>query len=83
MNPTDEEVMAALCSEWRTTEAVRRIVFGEVQSGPRRDRQIDILRDRLRKLAKWGFVERRTDSTDPRCGAEWRLKPREDDCDDA
>ena len=77
MTPTDEDVLAALTAEWRTTEAVRMAVFGEVQSGPRRDRQVDILRDRLRKLAKWGYVERRTDSTDPRCGAEWRLRPRE------
>lgn len=76
MTPTDEEVLAALTPEWQTTEAVRRRVFGEAESGPRRDRQIDILRDRLRKLAKWAYVERRTDSTDPRCGAEWRLAPR-------
>lgn len=74
MTPTDEDVLAALTAEWRTTEAVRMAVFGEAQSGPRRDRQVDILRDRLRKLAKWGYVERRTDSTDPRSGAEWRLK---------
>lgn len=74
MTPTDEDVLAALTAEWQTTEAVRAKVFGEVRPGPRRDRQIDILRDRLRKLAKWAYVERRTDSTDPRSGAEWRLR---------
>ena len=75
MIPTDDQVLSALSADrWTPTEEVRKAVFGDARPG-RRENELDVIRSRLRKLAKWGYVERLGDPCDIRGGALWRRVP--------